>query len=309
MLTVAAALHRRALTSASARRRPARAVPPADLPTSQIRAYTAHLHGLVNELDSATREAFNAVGLRWDSRASRVRRDAAADGDDGPTLLPADAQRILARIRAAASKAMLSPSVLRAVDGVSAGVVVFTREQFAKQLRASLGIDLTSDLVLTTQRAGFQRENVALIRSLTAEHVERVASVLHAGAGERVETIRARIMEQTGAVKSRASLIARDQVLSLNSQITQARHQAAGIMEYVWRTSHDERVRERHRELDGKRFRYDDPPVVDPKRGRRAHAGQDFQCRCVCEPVLPDFSTLAPAQPGAAPPRGSLPGP
>jgi SPP1 gp7 family putative phage head morphogenesis protein len=70
-------------------------------------------------------------------------------------------------------------------------------------------------------------------------------------------------------------------------QVTQARHQAAGVTEYVWRTSRDERVRQRHKELDGSRQKYSDPPVVDEATGRRAHPSDDFQCRCTADPVLP----------------------
>lgn len=283
MLTVAAALHRRAITSASARRRSPRRVPQADPPTTHVREYTRQLRAIVDELDAATLDALASAGVRLDA----ARSDAAADGSG---FLASDAARVAARLREAASKIVLSPRLVRAVDGVADAVVGFTRVQFARQLKAALGVDLTTDPVLTTQRAEFQRENLALIRSLTAEHVDRVARALREGVGERVETLRDRIMAQTSAVRSRASLIARDQVLKLNANVSHARHQAAGITEYIWRTSRDERVRETHRDLDGQRFRYDTPPIVDPKRGRRENPGGDYSCRCTAEPVIPDFS-------------------
>jgi len=295
MLTLAAALHRRALLGASTRRRAPRKVPEARLPTAIALAYTQHLHGLVDALEADTRAAFERVGLRWDARS--VRADAAADGD-GPSLLAGDASKILARLRAAAAERLRAPSVLSVVEGVSAGIVGFTREEFARQMKAALGIDLTTDPVLTQQRATFRRENLELIRSLTTDHVERVARVLQGGAGDRVEVLRARIMGETGVVKSRASLIARDQVLKLNADVSHARHQAAGVVEYIWRTSRDERVRPAHRDLDGQRFRYDTPPVVDAKGGRHENPGGDFQCRCTAEPVLPDFGAMPAAPTG-----------
>lgn len=89
--------------------------------------------------------------------------------------------------------------------------------------------------------------------------------------------------------QSRAELIARDQVLKLNAEVTQKRHEAAGIVEFVWSTSRDERVRPDHKVLEGKRYRYDDPPVVDRRRGTRGLPGIHFQCRCVAIPVIPGF--------------------
>ena len=65
----------------------------------------------------------------------------------------------------------------------------------------------------------------------------------------------------------------------------------AGVEEYIWSTSGDSRVRESHKKLNGKRFRWDDPPVVDEKTGRRCHPGEDYECRCVALAVF-DFDTI-----------------
>jgi len=55
--------------------------------------------------------------------------------------------------------------------------------------------------------------------------------------------------------------------------LNQAQQAAMGIEFYVWNTQHDARVREGHTELDGKIFRWDDPP-------EGGHPSQDFGCRC-----------------------------
>jgi len=96
--------------------------------------------------------------------------------------------------------------------------------------------------------------------------------------GVRVEEIRAQIQERMGVVRSRAELIARDQTLKLYGQIQEERQTDAGIEEYVWSTSEDERVRHRHSDLEGTTQRWDSPPIVDLKSGRREHPGGDFQC-------------------------------
>lgn len=141
----------------------------------------------------------------------------------------------------------------------------------------------------------FRAENLDLITSMAKDKVARVAKILDDAPNARVETIRDRILEEHGVTKRQAALIARDQVLSLNAQVTQARHEAAGVTRYVWRTSGDADVRPAHQVLDGKTFSYDDPPVVDPKKGRREHPGQDYQCRCTAEPIIEGFDEVAKA--------------
>ena len=81
-------------------------------------------------------------------------------------------------------------------------------------------------------------------------------------------------------------MLARDQIAKLNGDITQQQQQDAGVVEYVWSTSGDSRVRPSHAALNHKRFRWDDPPVVDEKTGRRCHPGKDYQCRCCALPVF-----------------------
>lgn len=128
--------------------------------------------------------------------------------------------------------------------------------------------------------------------------------------GVSVEEVRKKIEERLGVVRSRAELIARDQTLKLYGQIQQARQTAAGIEEYTWSTSEDERVRAAHEHLEGTTQRWDDPPVVDPKTGRKAHPGGDFQCRCAAIPILPSEGLGEPDQPpepqGITPPEPEL---
>jgi SPP1 gp7 family putative phage head morphogenesis protein len=61
------------------------------------------------------------------------------------------------------------------------------------------------------------------------------------------------------------------------------------VTQYRWSTGRDERVRESHRDLEESVHSWDDPPVVDDKTGRRAHPGQDYQCRCVPIPMVDEL--------------------
>lgn len=142
--------------------------------------------------------------------------------------------------------------------------------------------------------------NTSLIR-LEQRARQEVARIVDAPIreGVRVEEIRERIQARMSVVRSRAELIARDQTLKLYGQIQEERQTQAGIEEYTWSTSLDERVRGNpsgiypkshgnHWKLEGRTFRWDDPPVVDEKTGRKEHPGGDFQCRCAAIPVLSD---------------------
>lgn len=131
----------------------------------------------------------------------------------------------------------------------------------------------------------FRARNVARIKSLAGKQLQELTEIL--GDAEtpnlRVEVIRDQIRERFDVSKSRASLIARDQVLTLNAQIAKQRQVNLGIEEYIWTTSGDDRVRDEHADRAGKRFRWDTPP-------EDGHPGEPIQCRCSAFPVLPELA-------------------
>lgn len=138
------------------------------------------------------------------------------------------------------------------------------------------------------------RENTDLVRG-TRRLRERVRKVVDKAVreGRAVDEIRKALEEQVGVERSRAELIARDQSLKLYGRIQEQRQRAAGFTQYVWTTSLDERVRPGHAVLDGALIDWDDPPVVDPRTGRRAHPGGDFQCRCSAVPYSDEDAAIA----------------
>jgi SPP1 gp7 family putative phage head morphogenesis protein len=165
-----------------------------------------------------------------------------------------------------------------------------------RELERVIGIDLAgSDEVVGRYIGAWVHENVGLIstallpseelriRPSMFEDVER--TVLSAWrTGTRVEAILEPLRERFEVSNSRASLIARDQVLKLNGRVAEQRQKMAGIARYRWSTSRDERVRDSHADLDGTIQRWDSPPEVAP--GRFEHPGGDYQCRCVAIPLM-----------------------
>lgn len=273
---------RRRVVAAAAKRKPPKRLPPAALPSGALVAYTRALTELSDEMDAAILDALAAEGL--------VPRQDAAEGD-APSFSIAERRTVASRVERVVKQVLRKRPLLARLQEVADATARATRTEWAKQMKAAVGVDLPdAEPALAPAFKRFRDENVDLIRSLAADKVARVREILtDAGAGTRVEEIARAVRESTDATRSRAALIARDQVLKLNSEVTQERHKAAGVESYVWRTSRDERVREAHRALDGKTFRYDDPPVVDPRRGDRAHPGQHYQCRCIGEPIIPGF--------------------
>ncbi len=158
-----------------------------------------------------------------------------------------------------------------------------------RQLRAIASrknlVGMIDEIGLRTKRFSRTEWQGDLIVSLAKDKVRRVRKVLReAGANARVEDIAKAIRRETGATRSRAALIARTEVTTLNSRMTQARHQAAGIHEFTVSTSQDERVRESHRALEGMRFEYGKPPIVD---GEPFIPGSTYNCRCIALPIIP----------------------
>lgn len=151
----------------------------------------------------------------------------------------------------------------------------------AREMKRVVGIDPRIDPGTAQALEGFRRDNVRLITSVAREQLDRVEEVVSSNYGLRVEDLSKKLQAEFDVTKSRANLIARDQTLKLNGQLTRMRQQSAGIDSYIWTGSRDERERDTHLENEGKTFRWDNPP---PETG---HPGEDYQCRCVAYPVIP----------------------
>lgn len=271
---------RKRIMDAIAKRRPRPIARPPHPNGVELQMRRTLLHAS-RAMDTAVMSALRAAGV--------VRKDAAADGG-APTidLSPEDRKRLTNALRRRLRSIASQKSLVGALDRVANSAVDFTRAQWRKQLQNAIGIDLTADPDLAPLIDEFRRLNVDRIVALADEKVDRVERVLReAGPGARVETVQKRIAEQTGASESHAMLIARTETTSLCARMTKARHEAAGIKEFVWSTSRDERVRPTHAALEGRRFAYDDLPLI-PGEGA-VLPGAIYNCRCVAIAHIPGF--------------------
>lgn len=167
------------------------------------------------------------------------------------------------------------------------------------EFRRLVGISPRAELGAGAALDSFRDKNVAKIKSLAGQQLDEITAILANAEIEamRVEDIRAQLLDRFDVNKSKADLLARDQVLKLNGELTQVRQEGVGITQYIWTTSHDERVRGNpagkwphglHYQLDGTVQSWADPPICSPD-GRREHPGLDYQCRCTAFPILPEL--------------------
>lgn len=160
--------------------------------------------------------------------------------------------------------------------------------QLSSMILKQTGIDfstLMNDELLQEAIDEAVAANIALINSIPQQYLDRVEQAVMASlqAGTLNTTLADDLLRIEGVTKNRAKMIARDQLGKINSRLSQIRQQSLGVTHYFWSTSHDERVRDRHRRWDGDRIAWD-TPTID------GHPGQAIQCRCTAIPDL-DFLT------------------
>ena len=249
------------------------------VPLDVAEAYTGALRSLNRDLASEVRSWIAPEITRM--REEQRRQDAPGDLDFGALRIRLER---IAKDRA-----------LDIVDRFGRRINRWNLDDLEDVLR--IDIDLEPPAVRRMLEA-WRRENVDLITSIAKRLHADVRDTVREAArrGSRVEDLTSEIRDRFDVSQSRANLIARDQVLKANADLTVARCSEVGITRYRWSTSHDERVRGTpggkwprglHYALDGRIFAFDDPPIVNAE-GDRANPGTDYQCRCVAIPILGD---------------------
>lgn len=169
--------------------------------------------------------------------------------------------------------------------------VVQRDEKMWRQMSQEMGGAIRRELIETdigARTRELMAEQVSLITSLPTEAAQKVheATIAHLEGGGRDEV--RQLIERLGQVTdSRAKLIARTETGRAASALTQARAEVIGSEGYIWRTAEDSDVRKLHKKLNGRFFRWDQPPVTG-ENGERSHPGAIYNCRCYPEPVIPE---------------------
>ena len=79
------------------------------------------------------------------------------------------------------------------------------------------------------------------------------------------------LMDDYGLDESKADIIALDQSRKYDNVVQEARQVSEGIEEFIWQTMGDEKVRESHKQREGRVYRWDSDDIKP---------GQEWNCRC-----------------------------
>jgi len=248
-------------------------------PDSITREYARTLVAIVDTIQELTERMFIPYIARLEADALATRPSASVRAD----AIGGDVDDLINNLKHQVDGKIGTGRVLASEIGRRTGA--FNDKQWKKIIKRMLGVDLfTVNPWLPGMIEIFTSENAALITSLKGKAIEDVRQMTLRGIqqGTRHEVISKQIQERFDVSRSRARLIARDQVSKLNGQITEFRQTEIGIDSYIWQDSADERVRQTHAAHDGRRIKWAEPPFDT------GHPGQDYQCRCWAEPYLKD---------------------
>ncbi len=189
-------------------------------------------------------------------------------------------------------------TVVTRLPGMFSAISKFNEGQFKMVVKANTGLPLPpvmpgapssailgvnvfrSEPFLAPLAEGWVSENTALIKSLPTRLHPELEGIVRRGVmnGLSVKDLKDQIKERYGVTDYRAKLIAQDQTLKLNSDLTRYRLQSVGVEEYIWRSVQDSRVRPEHVERNGNTYTW--------KQGAGGeHPGQPVRCRCRAEAI------------------------
>lgn len=169
-------------------------------------------------------------------------------------------------------------------------VIKNLNQQFIKTITsADIEIPMeTTPAVAQELVTGYTKNLELYIKDWQDEQIERLREQVgkNVAQGYRADRMVGMLESEYGTTRNKAKFLARQETSLLVSKYREAKYKESGIGSYIWSTSHDERVRQDHKDLDRQTFSWSNPPVVDKATGRKANPGEDFGCRCLAVPVM-----------------------
>jgi SPP1 gp7 family putative phage head morphogenesis protein len=166
-----------------------------------------------------------------------------------------------------------------------------------KEFKTSLrGLTVAPELSAEQRKriAAEWQENMKLwIQTFTEKEILRLRKDMRESieSGNRYEAAINAIKSSYGVSRNKAKFLARQETSLLMTKFKQTRYEDAGVREYRWGCvagSPLHPVRPWHKALEGKIFRWDNPPVTTKpgEAARRNNPGQDYNCRCFARPIV-----------------------
>lgn len=238
-----------------------------------LRAYVARIIEECTKAIPEIKAVMEAAGARFDDYDS-------------------DLTALLDRIGARIDRRVAETAIRRRIEQIYGQVDRFNDADFRAIVGQAVGAKdfYVNENWQAVARSVFVQENLDLIKSIKSQTLEKIRykmgdMVMQAQDNAlQASELSDMIQDVAQNERNRADLIARDQIGKLNGRMAQFRQQSAGIDRYIWRTSHDERVRPSHQLRDGKEFEWAKPPPD-------GNPGIPIRCRCIAIPVI-DTETL-----------------
>lgn len=250
------------------------------------------------KFNAAITRQLKKMGAKWDKRTASFKI--------GVGLLDYETVSAIAASESALQKTLTKvDKALRQVSPVEIADAIDSSKFFDKALW-EVDKKLADSVESVTVIPEFSDDDMARIAVEWRENLEKPIKIF---ADEQTKKLREQVQDfilQGGrradladmikksynVTKSKAEFWAQQETNLLLSKFKEIRYQDAGIFEYRWMTVGDDKVRHSHKELNGKIFRFDSPPITsgpnEPER--RNNPGEDFRCRCVARPIYRKMS-------------------
>lgn len=236
---------------------------------------------------------FRRLGMRFDPRMKGYRKEL--------TKLPVSLQVVIGQ--AESNYKRLASSMVDAIESIDVNAeleklsfnAVFedTLDQIDKDFNKTVSKKIGISVDITNNQREFITEEFSenlklFIKDFSNKEIlilrEKVNEAVFSGI--RAESLQKIIKDRFGVSKNKAKFLAKQELSLLTSKYKEAKYKDVGISNYKWSTSKDSRVREDHKELNGKIFSFDNPPIENKDTGARANPGEPFGCRCVAIPII-----------------------
>lgn len=244
----------------------------------------------IGDFDAKISKEFRRLGAQYNARDKSYSFD----------VVPPSLQTTIAQVNLRMEN--IKSDILRNLDN-SLNNRDFSQERIIEEYRKTVyninqdflqtihGISIAPELTPAMQRniAESWGENLEIyIKKWTDNNIlklrQEVATNTYAG-GRSTNLIKG-IQQDYGVSQRKAKFLARQETSLLMSNLREERYKDAGIIEYKWSGTMDERERPDHKLLEGTVQTWDKPPVTDRKTGKRANPGEDFGCRCLAIPIV-----------------------
>lgn len=252
---------------------------PARHPVRIEQQYAKMLRGIIDGINAELK-----TRIADELKAEIAAREDGYRADDLSAVLRAIRSLATGNIPGLSFVRNIGDSIRSAIDG-----------NWQKAINQAIGVNVAlPGTDMSANIDAWAEENTALITNLTQSYLSKVTTAVNSGFRDGLSwrDISKNIRAETGVAKRRADLIARDQVATMNMQVTKQRAADLEIKQFVWRTMEDQRVRGNpsglypkakpsHYARNGKTYNWSDGAGARDK-----FPGQAINCRCYASNVI-----------------------